>query len=119
MVHTRYDMLSVIRSMELILGMQPLGLFDRLATPMYDAFSAGPDNAEPFTFVPAKVPLLERNPAKGPGARASARLPRCLDCIPQHELDALLWKSVHGWGAQPPPAGPNAGRRGETEHERD
>src|SRR5262249_50062392 len=33
-VHTRYDFLSVIRSMELILGMKPLGLFDQLATPM-------------------------------------------------------------------------------------
>ncbi len=107
-VHTRYDMVSVIRSMELILGMRPLGLFDGLATPMFDAFQAAPDNAAPFSYVPAKVPLLETNPKTGPGARAAARLEKCLDCIPQHKMDALLWKSVHGWGSTPPPPGPNA-----------
>ena len=109
-VHTRYDFLSVIRSIELILGMKPLGLFDRLATPMYDVFTGSPDNAAPYTTIPAKVPLLERNPTTGPGARASARLPDCLDCISQHEMDALLWKSRYGWKAAPPPPGPNAVR---------
>jgi DNA-binding beta-propeller fold protein YncE len=109
-VHTRYDMLSAIRSMELILGMQPLGLFDRLATPMYDAFQGTPANAAPFDHVPATVPLLERNPSGTAGARASARLPRCLDCIPQRTMDRLLWKSVHGWDAAAPPPGPNAVR---------
>jgi YVTN family beta-propeller protein len=114
-VHTRYDMLSVIRSMELIMGMEPLGLFDRLATPMYDAFQAQPD-LEPFSFTPAKIALLEKNPSKGPGARASARLPTCLDCTPQRVLDGLLWKSVHGASAVPPPPGPNAVGE-EAEHE--
>jgi hypothetical protein len=106
--HDRYDFLSVIRSMELILGMKPLGLFDALATPMYDAFQADGSNAEPYDAIPAKVDRLERNPARGPGARAAARLPKCLDCIGQRDMDALLWKSVHGWRSVPPPPGPNA-----------
>jgi DNA-binding beta-propeller fold protein YncE len=33
-VNDRYDQLSIIRSIELILGMHPLGLFDALATPI-------------------------------------------------------------------------------------
>ncbi len=107
-VHARYDFLSVIKSMQLILGMKPLGLFDELATPMYDAFSAKPDNAEPFAFLPAQVPLLEYNPRGTASARAAAKLPTCLDCASQRDLDALLWKSVHGEGAVPPPPGPNA-----------
>jgi DNA-binding beta-propeller fold protein YncE len=107
-VGTRYDFLSFIRSMELILGMRPLGLGDRLATPMYDAFQAHPSNAAPYDAISAKVDLLERNPSSGPGARASARLPTGLDEIPQRELDALLWKSIHGWSSTPPPPGPNA-----------
>src|SRR4051812_47816433 len=114
-VHTRYDFLSVIRSMELILGMKPLGLFDELATPMYDAFQGQPANDAAFGVVPAKVPLSETNPAGTAGARAAARLPKCLDCIPQHEMDALLWKSIHGQAAAPPPPGPNA----VLEHEAD
>jgi hypothetical protein len=106
-VRTRYDFLSFIRSMELIMGMRPLGLGDRLATPMYDAFQATPDDA-PYTAIPAKISLLERNPSSGPGADASARLPQGLDEIPQREMDALLWKSIHGWKSTPPPPGPNA-----------
>ncbi len=107
-VHTRYDFLSVIRSMELILGMKPLGLFDQLATPMYDAFQGTPANDAPVSYVPAKHPLLEYNPRTGPGARAASRLPQCLDCASQRDLDRLLWQSVHGAGSEPPPPGPNA-----------
>jgi DNA-binding beta-propeller fold protein YncE len=107
-IHTRYDMLSVIRSMELILGMKPLGLFDATATPMYDAFTPGPDNADPFTFVPSKIDLLARNPSGTAGAAAAAQLPTGLDQIPQVEMDRLLWQAVHGPNSTPPPPGPNA-----------
>jgi len=110
-VHRRYDFLSVIRSMELILGMKPLGLFDALAVPMYDAFSGKPDNAEPYSVQPTTIDLVERNPAGTAGARESARLPKCLDCSSQRDIDRLLWKSIHGAGAAPPPPGPNASRQ--------
>jgi hypothetical protein len=89
------------------MGMRPLGLGDQLATPMYDAFTAQP-NLAPYSAIPAKVDLLARNPSGTAGARASARLPQGLDEIPQREMDALLWKSVHGWNSTPPPPGPNA-----------
>jgi len=114
-VHTRYDFLSVIRSMELIMGMKPLGLFDEVATPMYDAFLNEPSNDAPFDAIGAKIDLLETNPSGTAGARAAAELPKCLDCIRQRDLDALLWKSVHGLDAVPPPPGPNA--VGEVERE--
>src|SRR4029078_11296525 len=94
-VHTRYDFLSVIRSMELILGMKPLGLFDELATPMYDAFQGPPANDAAFDHVPAKVSLTETNPSGTAGARAAARLPKRLECITPHERDAPVWRSAH------------------------
>jgi DNA-binding beta-propeller fold protein YncE len=109
-VHTRYDQLSVLRSMELILGMQPLSLNDALATPMYDAFDSTPTNLAPYTAVPETQDLLAKNPGGTAAARASARLDfRHLDAVPQRKLDGLLWKSVHGWNSKPPPPGPNAG----------
>jgi hypothetical protein len=116
-VHSRYDFPSVLHSMELIMGMNPLGLHDALGVPMYDAFQSTPANAAPFSFVPAKISLTETNPSTGPGARASARLPKTLDSIPQHVMDGLLWKSVHGWSAVPPPPGPNASGKDEAEEE--
>jgi phospholipase C len=109
-VHDRYDMLSVIRSMELILGMKPLGLFDAVANPMYDAFGPSAGNADPYTAIPATYPLQEKNAATAANARLSARLQvgKRLDEVPQHVLDRILWQSVHGAGSAPPPPGPNA-----------
>jgi YVTN family beta-propeller protein len=106
----RYDQLSMVRSMELILGMQPLGLFDALATPMYDVFGSTPDNAAPFTAVPARQDLRARN-ANTAANRALSQgldLDHGPDRISQKTLDGLLWKSVHGPDAVPPPPGPNA-----------
>jgi hypothetical protein len=107
-VHTRYDFLSVIRSIELILGMKPLGLFDQLATPMYDVFQSQPSNAAPYDAIASKIPKLEKNPGGTSGAREAARLPKCLDCISQPDMDRMLWQSVHGLNSEPPPPGPNA-----------
>ena len=109
-VHTRYDHLSVIRSIELILGMHPLGLFDALATPMYDAFATVPVNPEPYSALTENVDLLERNPNTAANRALSAGLDMDsgVDRVPQRKLDAVLWKSVHGSAATPPPPGPNA-----------
>ncbi len=108
-VHTRYDMLSMIRSIELVLGMKPLGLLDRVATPMYDAFQSTPANAAPFTAVPPTYPLLERN-ANNAANRALSRGYDFVhtDRVPQDVLDRMLWYSVHGRRSQPPPPGPRA-----------
>jgi DNA-binding beta-propeller fold protein YncE len=108
-VSNRYDQLSMIRSIELILGMHPLGLFDRLATPMYDAFSSTAQNAAPYSAVPEAVDLLARNPNTATNRALSVGLDLDhVDRVPQHTLDAVLWKSVHGADSVPPPPGPNA-----------
>jgi DNA-binding beta-propeller fold protein YncE len=109
-VHSRYDQLSMIRSIELILGMHPLGLFDALATPMYEAFGTTPTNSEPYGAVPEQVDLLARNAntATNRALSAGLDLDHGVDRIPQRTLDAVLWKSAHGAAAVPPPPGPNA-----------
>jgi hypothetical protein len=112
-VHTRYDFLSVIRSMELIMGMKPLGLFDNLATPMYDAFSSSASNDEPFAVVEPTWDRTEKNPAGTAAARMSHGLNLNFpDTVRQRQLDRILWKSVYGDRAEPPPAGPNANSGG-------
>jgi DNA-binding beta-propeller fold protein YncE len=118
-VSNRYDQLSMIRSMELILGMQPLGLHDALATPMYDAFSATADNAEPYDVLPENVDLLDTNANTAANRALSAGLDmnHGVDRVPQRKLDAVLWKAVHGTSSTPPPPGPNAVGEGEEEDE--
>jgi hypothetical protein len=108
-VHTRYDMLSFIRTLEIPIGMKPLGLKDALAVPLYDAFDGTAQNTEPYTAIAPTIPIDERNTAASPGATASRRMNfRKLDSMPQRQLDSVLWKSIHGANAVPPPPGPNA-----------
>ena len=109
-VHTRYDFLSFIRTLELVIGMKPLNLFDATAVPMYDAFDANPaDNLEPYEAITPNTYLLERNGPESPNAKLSERLPlEFTDRTPQRILDRILWQSVHGAGSEPPPPGPNA-----------
>lgn len=108
-IHTRYDMLSMIHSVELTLGMRPLGVPDAVATPMYDAFSSRPVNATPYNVIPPSYPLVERNPNNA-FDRAISRGYRWrrTDDIPQDVFDRVVWYSVHGRHSQPPPPGPNA-----------
>ncbi|MBV9293017.1 MAG: hypothetical protein JO222_11260, partial [Frankiales bacterium] len=108
-IHHRYDYLSVIRSMELIIGMEPLGLNDALAAPMYDAFTTKAGNAAAYNAIVPKQNRLALNSASSPDAALSASLDfRELDQVPQRVFDMILWHAVHGADSTPPPPGPNA-----------
>jgi DNA-binding beta-propeller fold protein YncE len=108
-IHTRYDMLSFIRSMELILGMRPLGYADRIATPLYDVFQSTPSNSTPYFARAPTYPLLERNPNNALDRALSAGYNyRKLDQVPQDVFDRVLWYATHARGSTPPPPGPNA-----------
>jgi DNA-binding beta-propeller fold protein YncE len=110
-IHTRYDMLSVIRSVELILGMRPLGLPDAVATPLYDVFTPTPANAAPYNVIPPSYPLELRNPNNAFDRAISRGYHwRITDDVPQDVFDRVLWYSVHGRHTTPPPPGPNAER---------
>jgi len=57
-INTYYSQLSVVRTIEQMLGAQPLNEKVAAATPMYDAFTAKP-NYKPFNAVPNQIPLTE------------------------------------------------------------
>lgn len=116
--HQRYDLVSVLRSIELILGIKPLSLNDALATPLYEVFASAPVNSAPMTAITPSVDLLARNTAASPDSEWSSRLLlNKPDEVAQSDLDTILWHSVHGVGSTPPPPGPGAERekRGERE----
>ncbi len=108
-IHTRYDLVSVVRSMELILGMDPLSINDASATPMYDAFSPTPVNSAPYTAIVPDVDLMEMNTTASPDYEWSMSLPlEAPDQVSQADLDRILWHSVYGADSTPPPPGPGA-----------
>jgi YVTN family beta-propeller protein len=57
-VHTIYTQENINRTIEQILGFEPLTQFDLVASPMFEAFGEVPDFT-PYTHVPATVPLNE------------------------------------------------------------
>jgi len=57
-INTYYSQLNVVRTIEQMLGAQPLNQKVAAATPMYDAFTSKPDYA-PFNAVPNQIPLTE------------------------------------------------------------
>ncbi len=55
-INTTYTVVNMERTIENILGTQPMSQFDRVATPMFNAFQDTPDTT-PYNMVPANTPL--------------------------------------------------------------
>jgi YVTN family beta-propeller protein len=108
-VSTRYDFPSLIRTLELPIGMQPLTLYDSLATPLYDAFDPSPSNSEPYNAIPPGTNLTATNPNTAQNRRFAKRYRLTqTDYVPQRVLDRMLWHAVRGPHSKPPAPGPNA-----------
>jgi hypothetical protein len=91
-----YTTSSMVRSIELLLGMPPLSQYDAAATPFYAAFGTSPD-LTPFKGLPAQWDVMEMNSPKAYGARESARMNFAeADDAPVRRLNEIIWKSVKG-----------------------
>jgi hypothetical protein len=100
---TMYSTSGMLRSMELILGLPPMSQYDASATPMYNAFQATPV-LTPFTHLPARIPLDEKNNPHAWGADASLHMNLAeADRAPEQELNEILWRSVKGASSPMPP----------------
>jgi YVTN family beta-propeller protein len=99
-----YSTASVLRTIELILGIPPMSQYDAAAQPLFTAFAAKPDAAA-FRAREPRVPLTDRNGADAPGAEASLRmnLQGEADLAPELELNQVIWKSVRGAASEMPP----------------
>jgi DNA-binding beta-propeller fold protein YncE len=97
-----YSTSSMLRTMELILGLQPMSQFDAAALPMYASFSATPDPT-PFKARPARVDLENKNVAGAWGAETSDGMDLATeDAADDLVLNEIVWKSVRGEGSTMP-----------------
>jgi len=93
---TLYTTASMIRTMELILGLPPLTQYDAGATPMFNSFSKHA-RLTPYHPRTPGVDVLAKNTAKSPGAKQSARMNfREYDRAPEDELNRILWAAAKG-----------------------
>jgi sugar lactone lactonase YvrE len=103
--HSFYNTVSMIRSIELMLGIEPMNRFDALTPPLRDCFMERP-NLTPYTVVPNRTPLDKMNPSlaalKGK-ERAWTQRSLALDWsgpdrADERQLNAILWHTLHNRG---------------------
>ncbi len=100
---TQYGTVSMIRTMELILGLPPLSQYDAAATPMFESFN-DQANLAPYSHLPAQIDLNARNTLLSYGAERSSKMDFSeFDKVDDFELNEILWRSVKGEDAPIPP----------------
>lgn len=93
---TLYTTSSMLRTIELLLGLQPMSQYDAAATPMYASFTNAA-NLAPYTHVKPNVDLEERNLATAYGAQRSMEMDLSLyDRAPMFDLNEIVWKNMKG-----------------------
>jgi DNA-binding beta-propeller fold protein YncE len=70
--HEHYSTVSILRTIEIMLGMQPLSTYDAMAVPMYAAF--GSADMRPYVAIAPKTDVTRRNRTTAYGAALSDRL---------------------------------------------
>lgn len=101
--HTMYSTASMLRTMELILGMKPMSQFDAAARPMYSCFTSTPD-ATPYVCLPNSYPLDKLNPEGAPMQKVSDSLDFDQeDRAPDLLFSEIIWKAVRGADSEMPP----------------
>jgi YVTN family beta-propeller protein len=101
---TQYSTVSMIRTIELILGLSPLSQYDAAATPMFASFTEAADTG-PYTLEPARIDLTARNSSLAYGAERSRAMDFSeYDRIDDFALNEILWHAVKGKDAPVPPA---------------
>jgi hypothetical protein len=105
---TMYSTSSMLRTMELILGLKPMSQFDAAAQPMYASFAPKPDTT-PYAAVKPEVDRNELNRKDAWGAAESAKLDLSVeDAADDLAFNEIIWRSVKG-ADSPMPAPVRAG----------
>jgi hypothetical protein len=100
--HTSYSTSSMLRTIELILGLPPMSQYDAAAVPMWRSFTATP-NLTTFKSLPATLDLNERNTANTPSAKLSETFDFSKeDRIPDLIFSQVIWKAVKGEDSEMP-----------------
>ena len=100
---TQYSTVSLIRTIELILGLPPLSQYDAAARPMFASFTERPVTT-PYEHLPAQIDLDAVNGSSAYGAARSMRMDFSeYDRVNDFELNEILWRSIKGVDAPLPP----------------
>ena len=94
--HTLYSTASLLRTMELCLGLPPLSQHDAAATPMFNAFTPNADTTS-YTVEEPRIDVNARNKPGSYGQRLMERFNlKREDAVPDRVFNEILWRAVKG-----------------------
>ncbi len=101
--HTMYSTSSMLRTIELILGLPPMSQYDASATPLWRCFNNTTGHA-PFKVRPASVDLNDKNQVVSQWSDLSEKFDFSKeDRCPDDLFNEVIWKAVKGLDSQCPP----------------
>jgi YVTN family beta-propeller protein len=106
---TFYSHTSMMKTIELMLGLPPLTLFDHIANDMRAAFQDQID-LTPYTVVTPKQSLFDLNPPLNATTGAERKATQASlkwrwdipDANPEDQLNRIIWHQVRGWNVPYP-----------------
>ena len=102
--HTPYTTSSLLRTMELILGLPPMSQYDASATPLWNCFNNVPDHPV-FNVKACKYNLDEKNLTESIWQKKSEKFDFTKeDRINDSEFNEVIWKAVKGLDSPCPPS---------------
>jgi hypothetical protein len=94
--HTMYSTSSMLRTIELILGIPPMSQYDAAAEPMWRSFS-NIANLSPFTAKAANIWLKEKNTAMNEWQQRSEKFNLSKeDAVSDLDFNLVLWHGIKG-----------------------
>lgn len=101
-VSRMYSTASMLRTMELILGLPPMSQYDAAATPMWECFTSKADFST-TKALPASYNINEMNKEKTAISEKSETFNlEVMDAAPDLAFSEVIWKSVKGVNAKMP-----------------
>ncbi len=97
-----YSTASMLRTMELILGLPPMSQYDAAALPMWECFTPTPNDSA-FASLPAQYNIKEMNVKVSHISRQSEQFNLAvMDAVPDNEFSEVIWKAVKGIDSEMP-----------------
>ena len=94
--HTMYSTTSMLRTIELILGIPPMTQYDAAAEPLWRCFNTTPSQAG-FSAVAPKTDITQTNMAMNEWQQRSEKFDLTReDAVPDLEFNIVLWHAVKG-----------------------
>ena len=95
-IHSMYSTTGMERTIELILGLQPMSQYDAAALPFYECFTSKAD-LTPFKVIPANVDIDQRNIAVNKSSKRSEYFNLANeDQVPDRDMNEVIWKYFKG-----------------------